>query len=320
MTDPASSRPYKLEWLESFAAFAETLSFTRAARDRHISQPALHVQVAKLADALGVPLYRRDGSRISLTAQGLTVLRYAREMRDRARDLSDELSAGEIERPVVLAAGEGSLMYVLAAGIAAFVSRRSGALRLLTRDAPSTIAAVEQGEAQLGVAPLRDAPPSLERFALTDMPQMGVFPSTHRLARRARVRLRDLDGERLVAPTHGRPQRQTIDGALLDAGARCEIAVEAVGWEPTVHFVKLGMGIAVVNACCRLPAGLVARELDELPRVHYALVHRRGAARSGGAADLRETLLRHATSWRHARDSAWSRRAAGRSAAGRSGR
>ena len=48
----------KLEWLEAFAAFAEHQSFTRAARALHLSQPALHVQVKKLSEALGVALYR----------------------------------------------------------------------------------------------------------------------------------------------------------------------------------------------------------------------------------------------------------------------
>ena len=58
----------KLEWLEAFVAFAERMSFTHAARDLHISQPALHVQIARLTEALGVRLYRREGRALVLTA------------------------------------------------------------------------------------------------------------------------------------------------------------------------------------------------------------------------------------------------------------
>jgi DNA-binding transcriptional LysR family regulator len=49
------------EWLTSFIAFAEELNFTRAAARLHISQPAFHVQIRKLAEALGVTLYERAG-------------------------------------------------------------------------------------------------------------------------------------------------------------------------------------------------------------------------------------------------------------------
>ncbi|TMQ90362.1 LysR family transcriptional regulator [Actinomadura soli] len=41
--------------LASFAVFADHLNFTRAAEELHISQPALHVKVRKLADTLGRP-------------------------------------------------------------------------------------------------------------------------------------------------------------------------------------------------------------------------------------------------------------------------
>ena len=48
-----------VEWLDAFVTFAEHLNFTRAARARHLSQPARHAQVRKLSEALGATLYRR---------------------------------------------------------------------------------------------------------------------------------------------------------------------------------------------------------------------------------------------------------------------
>src|SRR5262245_25578489 len=89
----------KLEWLEAFVAFAERMSFTHAARDLHISQPALHVQIARLADALGAPLYRRQGRALILTAEGRETLRFAREMRERAAELRDRVRTGASSPP-----------------------------------------------------------------------------------------------------------------------------------------------------------------------------------------------------------------------------
>jgi DNA-binding transcriptional LysR family regulator len=79
--------------------------------------------------------------------------------------------------------------------------------------------------------------------------------------------------------------------ALRAASVPWSVAVEASGWELTLHFVSLGLGLAVVNACCRLPPGLVARPLPELPRTVYRLLYRPGALRRSAVASLREALL-----------------------------
>src|ERR1700722_7647778 len=88
----------KLEWLEAFAAFAEHRSFTRAAAALHLSQPALHVQVKKLAQALGVALYRREGQRLVLTADGRRVAAFGRETRGTPRELDDPPHAPRARR------------------------------------------------------------------------------------------------------------------------------------------------------------------------------------------------------------------------------
>jgi DNA-binding transcriptional LysR family regulator len=51
----------ELDTLRAFAVFAEHRNFTAAAAVLRISQPALHVKVGKLAQVLGVALYRREG-------------------------------------------------------------------------------------------------------------------------------------------------------------------------------------------------------------------------------------------------------------------
>ena len=282
-----------LDWLGAFAVFAEHLNFTRAARALHLSQPALHVQIGKLGAELGVPLYVRRGQRLELTADGRRVLAFAREMGERERAFRDVLRTGESLQPVVLAAGEGSFLYLLGPAIRAFTAAARSPLRLLTRDGAATIEAVLSGEAHLGVAPVDGAPAGLTVERLTDVAQVLVVPQAHPFARKRSVRLRDLAGARLVVPPSGRPHRAALAAALLAAGVAWEPAVEASGWEPTLHFVTLGVGIAVVNACCRLPRGLVARPLPELPSRTYSVIRRREAPLEGATADLRRAILAH---------------------------
>jgi DNA-binding transcriptional LysR family regulator len=287
-----------LDWLGAFTVFAEHLNFTRAARVLHLSQPALHVQIGKLGAELGVPLYVRRGQRLELTADGRRVLAFAREMGERERAFRDVLRAGESQQPVVLAAGEGSFLYLLGPAIRAFTVAARSPLRLLTRDGPATLEAVLSGEAHLGVAPVDGAPAGLTLERLTDIAQVLAVPQAHPLARKRSIKLRDLAGARLIVPPSGRPHRTALAAALLAASVPWEPAVEASGWEPMLHFVTLGVGIAVVNVCCRLPRGLVARPLPELPSRTYSVIRRRGVELEGATAELRRAILAHGAAWR----------------------
>jgi len=287
----------KLEWLEAFVAFAEHESFTRAARAIRLSQPALHAQVQKLGEALGVPLYQRRGQRLELTADGRRVAAFGRELLGRTSELAVELREGARHAPVVLCAGEGAYLYLIGEGIRAFLAEGAAPLSLLTRDRDGTLDAVRGGEAHVGVAALDVLPPDLEARPLTEVGAVLVVPAGHPLAKRRSVRLADLAGARLVVPTADRPLRGAITRALLDAGVAWEVAVEANGWPLILRFVELGAGLAIVNACCRLPAGLVARPVPDLPRQRYYVVCRRGARPDGAPARLVQALLASRDAW-----------------------
>jgi LysR family transcriptional regulator, low CO2-responsive transcriptional regulator len=283
----------KLEWLEAFIVFAERLSFTRAAHALHISQPALHVQIARLSDALGAPLYRRNGRALVLTSQGLDTLRLARDIRDRARELTEVVRTGGSARPVVLAAGEGAYLYLLGEAISAFTARATAPLHLLTRNAEDTLAALASGEVHLGVAGLHGPPAGIDAEPLIEAPLVLAMPAGHLLSRRRKLSLRDLEGTHLIVPPDGRPLRTIISAALLSAGVRWDVAVEVVGWPLTLHFVRLGIGLAIVNTICHLGPGIVGRPVQGLPGTRYWLLGRpRTPAVDELARTIRSTIRR----------------------------
>ncbi len=261
--------------LFSFVVFAEHLNFTRAARQLHISQPALHVQVAKLAESVGCPLYRRKGSVLSLTVEGARLAAFGREVKERGQSILDEVRGVSLAGPVVLASGEGAFLYLLGSAIRRFPKQR-WPLRLLTMRGPETIEAVREARAHLGVV-AADAPPQdLEAVALRSVGQVVILSASHRLARRNRVMPRDLAGEQIVVAPAGSPHRTMLVRALGAASVDWEVAVEAMGWELMLHFARCGVGIAVVNAFCRVPRGMVAVPLDGVPPVTYYLLRRTG--------------------------------------------
>lgn len=274
------------DWLFSFVRFAEHLNFTRAAAELHLTQPALHAQIRKLTEQVGVALYRRQGRGLVLTSEGQALAAFGREVASRGQEVLAELRGEPRTRPLVLASGQGAFLYLLGPAIRRFPKER-WPLRALSMSAPETVAAVREARADLGVAALAAAPPELSSRVVRRVGQLVVMPRGHRLARRRKLSPAELDGESLVVAPAGSPHRQLLTHALSVAGARWTVAVEATGWELMLQFARYGLGLAVVNDFCPVPRGLVGVRLSDVPEAAYYVLTRPGPPR-----EARDTMVR----------------------------
>jgi len=273
--------------LEALIAFADEGGFTRGAVKLRVSQPALHAQIKRLEVALGKPLYQRVGRNAVLTRDGREVLAFARESRDREAAL--RASIGDAAPgPVVLAAGEGAFLYLLGPAIRAFRQP----LRLLTRGGPSAIDALRSGQAHLAVTAIDEVPRDLDDTLVAKVGSMALVPKRHALAARRAIEMIDLADEPLIVPPPGSPHRETLAAKLRAADRELNVAVEAQGWEPMLHFARLGLGLAVVNDFCRVPPGLVAVRVRDLPVRRYHVLWRKGAHVGASMRALRDAITR----------------------------
>jgi len=290
-----------LDALQSFAMFADTLNFSESARLLHISQPALHAKVRKLSEQLDATLYVRVGSALQLTQTGEQVARHARELLTFNRRFVKGLAVGQDTPVVTLAAGEGAYLYLLGKALSQFSGPgASPHLQLLTRNRDEAVQAVRAGQAQLGIAPLGTVPADLQARRLTSVGQVLVVPRTHALAGRKSVRLRDLKGAHLIVPPAGRPHRELLGRLLQAESVPWQPSLEANGWELMLRFAQLGFGLAVVNACCRIPRELVAIPLQGYPPLEYHVFHAADRPPTPHEQRLKDALLAHADHWRAA--------------------
>ncbi|WP_398498329.1 LysR family transcriptional regulator [Variovorax sp.] len=290
-----------LDALQSFAVFADTLNFSESARLLHISQPALHAKVRKLAEQLDAKLYLRVGSALQLTNAGEQVARHARELLLLNQRFVKGLAQGQEQAVVSLAAGEGAYLYLLGKALSQFSGPgASPHLQLLTRNRDASVQAVRAGQAQLGIAPLGAVPADLHAVRLTVVGQVLVLPRAHALASRRSVRLRDLQGAQLIVPPAGRPHRELLGRLLQAESVAWQPSLEADGWELMLRFAQLGFGLTVVNACCRIPKGLVAVPLQGYPPLEYHLFRAADRPPSVHAQRLWNALLAQADHWKSA--------------------
>lgn len=64
--------------LRYLVALADTLHFGRAAERCHVTQSTLSIQIKKLEDYLGLPVFERSHAKVALTHDGVEIVRQAR--------------------------------------------------------------------------------------------------------------------------------------------------------------------------------------------------------------------------------------------------
>ncbi|KWX02614.1 LysR family transcriptional regulator [Carbonactinospora thermoautotrophica] len=248
---------------------ARTGSYSAAARELGYTQPAISQQMRALERAAGTPLVVRVGRRMRLTEAGEVLNRHAATILSALASAEEEvaaiagLRAGRVR---VIAFPSGSSTLVPAA--IAKVTRRHPGLRVEFAEAepPESVERLREGDCDIALAfsydgddPDQDAEGAVADLAAVPLCAdrlYAVLPAGHRLARRRRIRLADLAGERWIA---GCPRCR---GHLVQACA-------AVGFTPAITFST--DDVAVVQ-------GLVAADLGValLPGLALDSVHHSG--------------------------------------------
>jgi DNA-binding transcriptional LysR family regulator len=245
--------------LLTFRVVAERRSFSRAAEELSLSQPAVSQQVAALERQAGLELLHRGPGGPSLTVAGELLLAHAGAVAERLAQADAQL--GE------LAAGQASSLRVGAfpSALATLVPR--AIRRLRAADARVRVEAVEDataglvaavGAGRLHVAVLfqdaaepRREHPGTTRHDLAEEPMLAALPPRHRLARRRTVALADLAAETWTAPSTTGLVRQ----ACVAAGFEPEIAY--ITRDPLAIRSLVAGGLAVT-----LTPELLAGQLD----------------------------------------------------------
>jgi LysR family hydrogen peroxide-inducible transcriptional activator len=188
--------------LRYLVALADERHFGRAAERCHVSQPTLSAQVRKLEQYLGVPLVERQPKRVALTPTGEQVVERARRLLQEsdaivelAKTSRDPL-AGQLRVALIPTVGPYLLPRVAPA-----LQRDLPKLKLLLYEYQTgpLLERLRAGELDLGVLALPVVPmDGLVSTVLYEEPFALALPGTHRLAKRRRVGVEDLQDETLL--------------------------------------------------------------------------------------------------------------------------
>jgi DNA-binding transcriptional LysR family regulator len=242
----------ELRHLRYFQAVAEERHFGRAAERLHMAQPPLSQQIRQLEAELGVTLLDRNTRKVELTPAGAAYLERVRVILaevDEAATRAQRVAAGLEGRLVVGCVG--SATYSLLPTFARAVREALPGIDLAFRGemlAPDQVAALGAGRIDLALLrpPVDD--PALQVSLLRRDRLIVALPQGHRLAARARLRVRDLrDEDLIVHASHGRSVMYgTVEELCREAGFVPRVRHEVAETSTLVTLVAAGLGAAVV--------------------------------------------------------------------------
>jgi DNA-binding transcriptional LysR family regulator len=244
----------ELRQIRSFLSIAETLHFGRTAELIHLSQPALSLQIRALEEEVGARLFERNRRKTTLTAAGFA-------FRDDAVAALSQLDQA-IRRARLAAKGKLGLLrigFVSTAGseIVPNIVRQFRELNpevefslrnILTAE---QVQMLESGSLDIGFLRLPIGGHSaLDVVTVHREPFVLVVPSSHKLAKRKRVRLREVAGQDFVMyeRTYAPGFHDLIYGIFRDARIAPNVSQTAVEIPMLISLVASGMGITIMPA------------------------------------------------------------------------
>ncbi|MEP4079870.1 LysR family transcriptional regulator [Haloferula sp.] len=243
----------ELRHLRYFVMAAAEGSVSRAAARLNISQPAVSRQIRDLEDELGVVLFDRDSSGLTLTEAGVSALPHAQELLRRSGDLKLAMEAFNSPERSTLRVGfiETALPGFLASAMRTFNQQHDDACIQISSMSPQ-----EQEQAlrkdEIDLALLGTPCPQLAaEFQVEEIkktPMAVVLPDDHLLSLRKSVDLSELAEEPFVS-LHEKnfPGRPAMLADLCSrAGFVADVRMKADGLHEMLGLVAGGAGVGVL--------------------------------------------------------------------------
>lgn len=239
-----------LQEIRYFCVIAEVLHYTRAARLLYISQPSLSYAISKLEQELGVPLFEKNGKKVTLTKYGEEFLPYAK------RALA-ELSEGteHLREMKVPSTGGISMGYIYSVSFSAlpeFVNRfymhqgnEQIAFRFRQGKAGELVEQLMNGTLDLLIAGKPDMA-SIDFIPIYRQELYLIVPATHRLADAESVTLSDIAGEYFISLNHETLTYHQLEKEFRKVEFEPNTIIEADEYSSIAASVSTGAGVAIM--------------------------------------------------------------------------
>ena len=290
-----------LRQLKVFERVARRLSFTRAAEELFLTQPAVSMQIKQFEDAVGLPLFERLGKKIYLTQAGEELYQLSRTIArelDEAEQIIEELKGTESGRLNVSVA---NTVHYFAIRLLAEFCRRHPKVRVSFKvtNRKGLLQNLEDNEADLllmGQPP--DSQDLVAESFLTN-PLVIIAPPGHPLAGQKNIDLREFTHETFIMREIGSGTRNSVERFLAERGVHLTVSMEMNTNGAIKQGVEEGLGLGIVSIHTlerELEGGrLVVLDAESFPILRqWFIVHRAGKRLSAIATEFADFVRQEA--------------------------
>ncbi len=238
-----------LRQLELFEAIARLGSFTRAAEELFLTQPTVSMQIKKLSDTVGMPLFEQVGKKIFLTDIG-------HELQRTSRNISEHLSNFEMIVADMKGLKKGKLRLAVVTTAKYFAPRLLGtfcqkypgvdvSLKVSNRERVLERLAGNLDDLYILGLPPADADVVAEPFLENIM--VVIAPANHPLAGKKKIPLERLSREPFLLREPGSGTRMATERKFAESGLTLKVRMELGSNEAIKQAVIGGLGISVLS-------------------------------------------------------------------------
>ncbi len=290
-----------LRQLQVFESVARHLSYTRAAEELYLSQPAVSMQINQLETNLGLPLFEQLGKKIYLTEAGKELYRYSRNIARQLDEIEDVFSE-------LKGLGQGNLILSVVStanyftpGLLAIFCKRYQNLQLSLKVANRATVLEHLSQNSTDLAIMGKPPEDIDVCANSFMenPLVVIAAPDHPLAKQPQVKLELLAQQTFLSREPGSGTRSAMERMFATHGIKPKIGMEMQTNEAVKQAVQAGMGLGILSLHClelELETGrLVVLKAEHFPLTrNWYVVHRTNKRLSSAAQALKKYLLEEA--------------------------
>ena len=287
--------------IKVFEAVARLGSYTRAAEELHLTQPAVSIQVKSLEDNAGLPLFEQLGKKIYLTPAGEEMQHYCRAISQQLEEVDRVMAEMKgMKRGRLVIAVASTANYFAPRLLATFSQRHLQTT--ISLDVTNREGLLEHLEANdIDMVIMGRPPQGLDLVAepFTENPLVVIAPPDHPLVATTHIPLEWLQQETFVVREQGSGTRTAMERFFAEKGVRLSTGMEMSSNEAIKQAVQAGLGLGIVSVhTLQLELEtqrLAVLDVESFPILrHWYVVHRQGKRLSPLAQSFKEFVVKEA--------------------------
>ncbi|BFM17953.1 LysR family transcriptional regulator [Maricurvus nonylphenolicus] len=259
-----------LRQLEILLAVHDHGGISAAAKALYLTQPTVSMQMKKLGDAIGAPLYRMNQRQLTFTDEGIELVKTAVEVLDSFARLDSTLSKmNELKMGTLRLAVVNTSQYFIPHLLGPFCQQFPDIdVQLKVGNREQTIERLRQGVEDFYVFSHPPQDNDSDSIEFLDNPLVAIAHQDHPLSKRKRLSLDHLCKEPFLMREQGSGTRHAIEEFLRSQNKSLSVKMTMESNEAIKHSVMSGLGVSIVSAHTLTYGGqsdLVRLPVKELP-------------------------------------------------------